>query len=379
MKIGFDYIATIGKGGNSVYSDNLIDSVLSQDRVNKYYLYSFVHDYFLFRLNKYKYQNVYFRPVYFSSLGLPIPQKIIGALNKISFKFWNMFDRLDIFHFTNPINYTKGARNTAVTIHDLSPLYNDEWSKVKSADLFRQKTEAMLNSSKIIIAVSDYTKQDILKNFPSLDVGIDVIYEGASPNYFPDCDTKYVKDKFNIDKYFLYVGQLQPRKNIINIILAYSKLTDEVRQVYPLVLVGGYRDSSYKNYVEKVINDHGVINNIRILGRLEDFEVRKLYSCAKVFLFPSFFEGFGLPILESLKCGTPVITSKTTSMPEVVGRAGSLVSPDSVDEIYENMKRYIEDNDFYNQLRDRCLDQSNKFSWELAGRETVKCYNNFTF
>ena len=374
MKIGIDYIATIGKGGNSTYSKNLIDSMVKLDRKNQYYFYGYVHDFFRGRFEFKKSQNVHWRPVFFSSLGLPVPQTIVRACSAVSLRFWAKIDRLDVFHFTNPLYYVKGLKKNVVTIHDLSSFHNLEWSKGSSRLLFSKIIKDIVTSSSVI-AVSEYTKQDIIKTFGVNPDKITVVHEAADPKkYYPDYNPEYLRDKFNLESYFLYVGQLQPRKNIINILLAYSRLSSDLKEKYPLVLVGNMRDENYSRLIHKTISEHKLESHVRILGPLDDDSVRKLYSGARVLVFPSLFEGFGLPVLESLQCGTPVITSNTSSLPEVAGDAGVLVNPENGDEIYQALEKVLADEDFYRNLKGRSLTQAGKFSWEKATRETIAIY-----
>ena len=151
-------------------------------------------------------------------------------------------------------------------------------------------------------------------------------------------------------------------------------MSPKLKQKYPLVFVGNIRDEYYSRMVAETIKRYQLEHHVKLLGRVNDDSVRKLYSGAKIFVFPSLFEGFGLPVLESLQCGTPVITSHTTSLSEVAGNAGILVEPEDVNEIYRAMEKVIMDDDFYDNLKKHCLNQASKFSWNKAARETVKIY-----
>lgn len=375
MKIGFDYIATVSKGGNGTYSRNLIDAVLNLDRQNYYYLYVYVHDFFLGRLNKYKMQkNVRFRPVYFSTLGIKFLAPFVSVINLASYKLWARFDSVDIFHFTNPAYFAKGAKKNIVTIHDLSGLYDSTWVKKESAEYLRKNIEKMTDSSAGIIAVSNYTKHDLVKNFPSSERKTSVVYEGCAKNYYVDIDRLYVENEFKLKEYILYVGQLQPRKNIVNMLVAYAKLPAELKGKYSLAIVGGAR-RDYLETVRQTINFHKLSPYVKVLGRLPDDDIRKLYSSARAFIFLSFFEGFGLPVLEALKCNTPVIVSSRSSLPEVAGNAGILVDPENVDEAMEAMEKIMIDENFYGELKSRCRSQAEKFSWEKAAAETLAKYD----
>ena len=375
MRIGFDYIATIGKGGNGEYSRNLIDAIVSFDRKKEYYLYAYVHDFLLGRLRKYKkIKNVRCRPVYFSSFGKRFLKPIADLSTWISFNFWVKFDKIDIFHFTNPAYFAKGAKNNIVTIHDLSGIYDSSWVKKESVVFLKKSMRKIINNSAGIIAVSNYTKFDLMKNFSSSADKISVVYEGCADNYYVDLDNRYVEDKFKLKGYILYVGQLQPRKNIINMITAYARLSVELKQKYSLAIVGDSRDADYMEKINKTIVFYQLTLYVKILGRLSSDDIRKLYSGARAFIFLSFFEGFGLPILESLECGTPVVVSNRTSLPEVAENAGILVDPEDIDGIAGAMERIMTDDDFYGVLKGRCLTQASKFSWKKAAEETSAKY-----
>lgn len=374
MKIGFDYIATVSKGGNGVYSRNLIETVLNSDRQNKYYLYAYVHDFFLGRLKKHKQQkNVCYRPVYFSAMGIRFMAPIVRFINLASFKFWVRLDRIDVFHFTNPVYFAKGAEKNIVTIHDLSGLHDSSWTKKESVKFLKKSVKEMMDNSAGIIAVSNHTKFDLIKNFPSSERKISVVYEGCAKSYYADPDRRYVEEKFKLKDYLLYVGQLQPRKNIINMMAAYAKLSPGLKQKYNLAIVGGAR-GDYSKKINQTIDFHKLSQYVKVLGWLPDADIRKLYSSARVFVFLSFFEGFGLPVLEALKCGAPVIVSNRSSLPEVAGNAGVLVDPENIDGISEAMEKIITDDNFYGVLKNRCSIQANKFSWEKAAKETLAKY-----
>lgn len=376
MKIGLDYIATIGGGGNSVYSKNLIDSITNIDRKNQYYLYVYIHDFLLRRFSSKRPGNVYLRPVYISSLGLPIPRKFVAWFNSRAVRFCVKLDHIDVFHFTNPLNFLKVSKKYVVTIHDLCSFHNDEWTKEETRQFFSERIEEIINESSGIIAVSNYTKQDIINFFGETDGDkIKVVYEAATSRiYYPDLDPAYLAATFNLTSYILYAGQLQPRKNILNILYAYANLKSELKEKYQLVLVGSARDQGYYETITETIARLELTPYVKILGRVDDNVLRKLYSGARVFVFSSLFEGFGLPVLESLQCGVPVITSNTTSLPEIAGDAGMLVNPENIEEISRAIGKMLTDEDFYTSIKSRSQAQAKNFSWEKAARETIAVY-----
>jgi glycosyltransferase involved in cell wall biosynthesis len=378
MKIGFDYISTVGKGGNATYSTGIIKAIINSGGNEHFYLYAYVHDVLLQRISDYKgYKNVHMRPVYISSLGLPIPNAVIHFLNKISFHSWSLIDRVDVFHFTNPLYFQKGLRKrTLVTIHDLAVLHDNTWAKDSSASFFRKNLKGIIEKSSKIISVSQYTKKDLIKTYRLDSDKIMVVYEAAGEGFYPDIDPSYIKNKFGIVKDFiLYVGQLQPRKNILNLLKAYAASGEDIKNKFNLVLVGVARDKEYLREIEDTIKELGLPVHVNILNRVDGESLRKLYSTARVFVFPSLFEGFGLPIVESLKCGTPVITSNTTSLPEVAGRAGILIDPNSVVDLSAAFNDMLTNQDLYSEYKTEVAPQSNKFNWDISAAETMRIYD----
>ncbi len=376
MKIGFDYIATIGGSGNSRYSDNLIRSLSEIDKENEYYLYGFFHDSFLGRKIKISKPNFKFKAGYFSSLGLPIPVKFITEINKISIRFSARLHRLQVFHFTNPLNFVSGVQNSIVTIHDLAPLHNPAWVKEDTASWFNSNVAHILSGASKIIAVSNFTKKDILKNFSVDENKIKVIHEAAEDIFYPDADFDYVVKKFNLDKYLFYAGELQPRKNIIGLLSAYGRMDSGLRNEYKLVLAGNVRDRFFRDRLAEEIGKLKLEKNVIQLGRVSNEDLRKLYSCAKAFAFVSLFEGFGLPVLEALQCGTPIVASNNSSLPEIIGNAGILVDPSDTGDIKLALEKILSDENLYNILKKNCATDAGKFNWINTAKETVKVYND---
>ena len=375
MKIGIDYISTVGLGGNSTYTKGLIEALAKIDKKNKYYLCYYVHDFLPGRTrNNIDSKNFKLTPVYFSRLGFNLPVQFIKSVNRISLKVFTKLNKVNLFHFTNPLNFIEGLGKSVVTLHDLSVLHHSQWAKSSSLEFFKKNIKNILTQASKIIAVSNFTKDDIIKFFNIERERITVIYEGAKDIFYPDLDKKYLKNKFNLENYILYVGQLQPRKNVIRLLIAYSKLDINLRNKYSLVLVGTPRDNNFANKIAKIIKEFKINNYVKQLDWVKDEDLPKLYSGAKLFIFPSLFEGFGLPVLEALSCGVPVITSNVSSLPEVVGRAGILVNPEKVDEIKLSMDKVLLDEKIYQNLKNNCLKQAAKFNWQKAAKETLAVY-----
>lgn len=373
MKIGLDYIGVLGGGGNGVYSRKLIEALGALDHTNEYYLFSFLHD-VLFRRVQVKNKNFHTQGAYMARLGLPLSDRVLERFNNFLLSKRAQRDKLDVIHFTNPLNFTPTGIPTVVTVHDLSVLHNNRWGSASTHTLFSTIVKDILSVSDKIIAVSEYTKKDIVQMFGTDPDKITVVYEGGKDEYYPDVDMSFVKNKFGITSYVLYVGKLQPRKNILNLISAFASISLRFPSV-KMVLVGAMGDGEYEQEIQASIKHHAVEKQIIFAGVLDDVELRKLYSGAQCLVYPSFFEGFGLPVLEALQCGIPVITSNTTSLPEVMGDAGLLVNPEDVDDMAHAMERMLSDDTLRAELAAKALAQAKKFSWAKAAEETLAVYN----
>jgi len=375
MRIGFDYTSTIGVGGNSTYARELICNLAETDKENQYFLYYYIHDFLMGRIpREAKNKNFKSVPIFFSRLKFPIPSGIIKLLNKMAVKIFLKINKIDIFHFSDPLLFVDGPHKSIVTLHDLSVLHNSDWAREDTVDFYKKNIKNILNKANGIIAVSNFTKNDAVETLNINEKKITVVYEGADRRFYPDLDKVRLKEKFNLENYILYVGALIPRKNIVVLLRAYSKLNVELRKKYNLVLVGAPKDINFFYRLEEIIEELGINNQVRRFDRVTNKDLPKIYSGAKFFIYPSFFEGFGLPILESLSCGVPAITSNSSSLPEVVGSAGILIDPRNIQEMKSAIERMLSDNKFYQNVKDKCLYQASKFNWQKTAKETIAVY-----
>lgn len=257
-----------------------------------------------------------------------------------------------------------------VTIHDLSFFYYpDEFLKI---DLFKLKdwTQRSVKNAKKIIAVSKNTKKDVLKFYQTPESKVNVVYNGFEKPSSPNTNTvKSVLEKFNLKtkKYILYVGTLQPRKNITTLIKAFSKVS-ETEPDWKLVLVGK-KGWLYQNIYEEV-NRLNLANKVLFTDYIPDEEVAALYTQAFCFVLPSLYEGFGIPILEAMSYSCPVITSFTSSLPEIGGEACLYLDPDSVQDLIEEIQK-LKDENVRNEYVKRGKERIKHFSWEKCARETL--------
>lgn len=371
MKIGFDYQTAAGRGGNARYTRGLVEHLAISQDSDEFYLYDFVHGIRkrgLLPSDK----HVHSRFVY---LTPPYAPRDIQSFNDWVTRTMSRFNSLDLFHFTNPQNMTNGRYDAVVTVHDMSTFTDESFAKSESHKTLERKLSAILHETKAIIAVSEYTKRDLVENFGADSAKITVIYEAADERFYPNQDMT-VGAQFGVSKFILYAGQLQPRKNLINLINAFSIMRNQYLDV-SLILVGNARDEEYKRKLQEAITKNNLKDAVVFAGVVDDATLRKLYSATECFIYPSLFEGFGLPPLEAMQCGAPVIVTNTTSLPEVVGDAGILVDPHDASKIAEAIGQVLGDKVFQSQLRAASIARARVFTWGKSARETLAVYKKY--
>lgn len=256
-------------------------------------------------------------------------------------------------------------------VHDMAYKAYPETVRMKTRKFLEMSLEKTCKRADKIITISEFSKSEIIRYLQVDDDKIEVIPLGVDTEFYhtdykkEDIEKTKEKYRFNCE-YFLYLGTIEPRKNIERLIRAYGALCDQEKGVPKLILAGkkGWLYEEIFNTVKELKLD----DMIEFLGYIDLNDVPKLICGATAFLFPSLYEGFGLPPLEAMACGTPVITSNTASLPEVVGEAGLLVDPFSIDEIKEAMRRIITEPELQAKLRKAGLLQASKFSWEKTAK-----------
>ena len=384
MNIGFDGSrAFIGnKTGTENYSYQILKHLVQIDQNNRYYIYTrpvgAVHEPPLFQAHR-------GAPLQFITIPFPRLWTQAGLAQQT---FRDKLDVLFIPAHTIPLVRRPGLK-TVVTVHDLGAQYLPKTHQVKQRLYLNFMTHRQLKSATHIIAVSQATKDDLVKKVGIPKEKISVVYEGYDKEKFKVQNSKFKVNQtikqYNLTyhDYFLFVGTIQPRKNLERLIRAYRlQLTDysqskkavsgsqsAVSNLPKLVLAGGKGWLSDEIYgLPKKL---GIEEHVKFLGYVPDEDLPALYSGAKAFLFPSLFEGFGLPILEAMACGCPVLTANTSSLPEVAGKAALLVNPYSVDDITQGIAKLTMYHELRTKLTNLGLEQVKKFSWEKAAQETL--------
>ncbi|AXI24804.1 glycosyl transferase family 1 [Methanofervidicoccus sp. A16] len=282
---------------------------------------------------------------------------------------------LEIIH--NPSQaptYFKIKQQYVYTIHDLTPILFPNEHKNGKYLIYKLLLPKTLRTADKIIADSYNTKKDIIKYFKIPEDKIKVIHLGVDEKYKPlsEEEINSIKKKYSINyPFILYVGTLEPRKNIPTLIKAYYKLK---KQGLPHKLViTGKKGWKYKSIFE-TIDKLNLQKDIIFTGYVPEEDLPALYNAADLFVYPSIYEGFGLPPLEAMACGTPVITSNTSSLPEVVGDAGIMVDPYDVDGLSKAMYEVLTNDGLREELRKKGLERAKLFSWKECAEEHLKVY-----
>ncbi|MFH1903475.1 MAG: glycosyltransferase family 1 protein [Candidatus Omnitrophota bacterium] len=312
----------------------------------------------------------------------------ITASQPIRNIFWHAFVlpfllikyRVDILHLPwHSAALLIKTRPVVLTIHDLTEYrLKSHYNKLRT---FYRKMMLPISSrlADRIIAVSNYTRDEIIRYLRIDRRKVEVIYSAVSCCLEPVnkiAAAEYLKDRYGIDaRFILYVGQIQhPNKNLVRLLHAYHKVKTKYAFPHKLVLVG--RQHPGAGPVYQTVKDLNLNDSVIFTGYVSDEELPYFYSTADLFVYLSFFEGFGIPPLEALSFGTPVIASRSSALPEVVGDAGILVDPLNEQEITESIRRLISDPTLREQLRDKGLKRAQLFSWEISAQKVLKLYQD---
>lgn len=304
--------------------------------------------------------------------------KLLSAFVPVPYFFFFGADG-DITHFFNFL-LPPGVRGKSVlTVHDMAYLVCPETVRFKTKMMLRLTLKKSCQRADKIVTISHFTKRELLRLMRIPEEKVVVVHLGVDPRKFfprpPEGEVETVRHKYGIQRdYLLYVGTLEPRKNIERLIEAYSLAKGRLREM-PLLVLAGRKGWLYDAIFERVTALQ-LQNDVLFPGYVEDHEVPALLSGALAFLFPSLYEGFGLPPLEAMACGTPVLTSNTSSLPEVAGDAALLVDPNSVEEIAEGIKRLVTDVDLRQMLSRQGLERSKAFTWERAAKRHMEIYES---
>lgn len=282
---------------------------------------------------------------------------------------------IELFHGTNFLIPPRIACKSISTVHDLSSIVLSKQHSLLHRISHGLFLESSLRHADKLIAVSEFTEGEILRLFPQYSHKIAVIHEAASPVFQKITDSHEIfelRQKFGLpDRFALFVGTLEPRKNVARLIEAFSEVSDRIGDL-KLVIAGG-KGWLYDEIFATVQKLH-LENRIIFPGYIPFGSLPALYSSAEFFCYPSLYEGFGLPVLEAMACGTPVLTSMRSSMSEVAGDAALMADPEDVGSIADGFLKLATDKTLRNNLAEKGLRRAEDFSWRKCAIKTLDIY-----
>ena len=305
-------------------------------------------------------------PLLWTALGRPRLERLLDC-------------RVDLVH-ANSLGYPIATKKPfVVTVHDIGPLTHPEFFTDKPPWIMRKSLDQAVRQAAAFICVSQATAGALaayVREHYGVDlaVRISVVHEGvADPFFEPTAGFENLPEDLPDEAPFiLAVGKISPRKNLDAVIRALDRIRDQ--SPHHLVMVGG--DGWDHETVRRQVGALGLTDRVHFLGYLSDEALRALYARAAVFVYPSLFEGFGLPVLEAMAAGCPVITSKVSSLPEVAGDAAVLVDPHDVDEIAEALATLCLDEGLAKRYSDRGVERARTFTWDKCAREVRAIYRS---
>ncbi len=354
-----------GLAGNETYAANLIEALAEVDATNRYTLYVTKREAVERFMGRWPHVRV--RRTLPHTPLVRIPVTLSAELRRRP---------VDLLH----VQYTAppfAPCPVVATIHDLSFEHLPDAFKRRSWMQLRLTVRRTARAAAHIITPSEFTRQDIIKSYGISKERVSVVKLAASALFKPASaeEVERVRRRYGITRdYILAVGSIHPRKNLARLVAAYADLrrtlsSDKLPQ---LVLVG--KQAWLYGQTLRAIEKQNVSGSTLMTGYVSDEDLPALYTGALCFVYPSYFEGFGLPPLEAMQCGAPVITGNLTSLPEVVGDAGLLFDPFDTDALRHTLNRVIDNADLRAELRGRGMARARLFSWHETARQTLRIY-----
>jgi len=286
--------------------------------------------------------------------------------------------RLDLLHSPAYVQPLLATCRSVVTVHDLSFVLMPEAFRPANRLYLALLTRLSVRRADRVVAVSESTRQDVIRLLGVPGEKVAVVHHGIEPEFRPLPDAgrveQFRRSRGLPERYVLYVGTLEPRKGVPTLLRAYALARRELGIEHRLVLAGG-KGWGY-GQIFGLVDELGLRDDVLFPGFVPLHELPLWYNGASLFAYPSRYEGFGMPVVEAMACGTPVVTSRSSSLPEVVGDAGVLVEPGDVPGLAAALARVLGDDDYRDDLRRRGLERATRFSWDEAARRTVEVYRS---
>jgi len=394
LRIGIDYTAAVRQGaGIGRYTRELVRALAELDRGHDYVLFAAVRGAAVSdsptcwgggaaNPNKLRTPARYSRQLSkassFQMRSVPLSDRALAILwHRLRLPLWVELatGALDIFHSPDFVLPPVRRAKTMLTVHDLSFIRYPQCADANLRAYLNKVVPRSVHRADLVLADSQSTKDDLAE---LLDVDadkIEVVYPGVEERFHPIEDQshlKEVRERYNLPpRFVLGLGTLQPRKNFTRLIEAFADLRFAISDLH-LVIAGG-KGWLYEE-IFATVERLGLEEKVVFPGFVADEHLPALYNLAGLFVFPSLYEGFGLPPLEALACGTPIVTSNASSLPEVVGEAGLMVKATDTDALAEAMQRVLEDNALREEMIARGMEQARKFTWQKTAAKLLSLY-----
>jgi glycosyltransferase involved in cell wall biosynthesis len=371
VKIAID-IRRMSEFGVGTYIRNLVRTLGRLDQESEYFLIGPPD----------KLQSIADLPPNFQTVPLTAADRSIRGYREFRAALKKL--NCDLVHIPNLFSVPRFLPCPYVmTVHDMQ----EHMSRARQPGGFwgtwhLQMTRRVLRGATRIFAVSQFTKTEIQKLFEIPASRIEVVYNAIDERFLGGhasaADRELIAERYQVNyPFLLYAGRISPHKNVVRMIEAFSTLKAELEktQTFPdlkLIIIGD--DLSGNPDLRRTVIRSGVQNDVRFLGFVPIETLRIFYDAAKIFVFPSLYEGFGLPPLEAMAHGTPVVASNVSSLPEVVGNAAVLVNPENVFEIMRALHRVLTNQPLRDRMKDRGYEQVSRFSWDSSVRRVLEVY-----
>lgn len=351
--------------GIGTYTHNLLQGLISIDQINNYHLFCSGPD-----SKEYKANNTKL---------LMSSKKHKGFFEEFYMPNYSKINEIDIFHVPqNGIGLLNNEKCLNVaTIHDLIPYVLPETTGSGYLKNFMKKIPYIIESCDGILTVSEYSKSDILKFFPSFPSERIFVTPLAANSEFKlsdkNNDLLTVQNRFKFSgNYIMYIGGFSPRKNVQGLLESFNEICNSLNKDVKLLIVGGLREEGRR--LEALSKTFKHSDKIIFTGFMEEEFLPTIYSACSLFVYPSFYEGFGLPPLEAMSCGTPVLASNLTSIPEVVKINDLLFDPSESCQLKEKLVKLLNDDALRENYSKQCYELSKQFSWENTAKTTLLAY-----
>ncbi|RNL53952.1 glycosyltransferase family 4 protein [Pedobacter jejuensis] len=353
-------------------------------------------EYFIEALGAQNSKNYHFTVLLSHNYSGSLKERTNLTLKRISFNTSGRMKRIFYENVFLPIYFRRGGFRfyhspgyvlpllkipAIVTVHDIIPLDFPRFSKDETVIYYKLFLRSSLKAASGIIAVSNCVKDDIMRKFPDILASkIHVVHHGIHSKFLrvSNIETlENVRERYHLpEKYMLFLGNIEPRKNLISIFRAFDVFKNRSSIPCKLVIAGkkGWKYSEVFDFLDKTSHKDDII----FTGYVRDADIPALYSMSEVFLFPSWYEGFGMPALEAMACGCPVIISNRGALPEITGKNCLIVDPSDISELAESMTNILSNGQVRDMLIANGLKWSGQFTWALAATKTLNIYQSIS-